>query len=61
MIFEIVADIRKAIDVPIHFLGCFDTVGALGVPQTGLLTPLKWSPKLVKHLEFRNTELPKSM
>jgi hypothetical protein len=50
-----------ALDVPIRFLGCFDTVGALGVPKTGLLTPMKWTPKLIKHLQFRNTALPRSM
>jgi uncharacterized protein (DUF2235 family) len=48
------------LEVPIQFLGCFDTVGSLGVPKTGLLTPLKYTPPLIKHLQFRSTNLPES-
>lgn len=48
------------IDVPIKFLGCFDMVGALGVPHTGILKFLKWTPKIMKSLEFNNTILPSS-
>lgn len=51
---------HEALEVPIQFLGCLDTVGSLGVPNTGLLTPLRWTPRLIKHLQFRDTEVPSS-
>lgn len=35
-------------------------MGSLGVPKTGLLTPLKYTPPLIKHLQFRSTNLPES-
>jgi hypothetical protein len=52
--------IISALEVPIQFLGCFDTVGSLGVPNTGILTPLKYTPPLIRHLQFRSTNLPGS-
>lgn len=51
---------HEALEVSIQFLGCLDTVGSLGVPNTGLLTPLRWTPRLIKHLQFRDTKVPSS-
>jgi type VI secretion system (T6SS) phospholipase Tle1-like effector len=31
-------------DVKIDFLGCFDTVATLGIPRSGVLSPLKALP-----------------
>lgn len=45
-------------DVPISFLGAFDTVGSLGIPKTGILRVLKLSDPFIKRLEFHDTDMP---
>ncbi|KAH8600093.1 hypothetical protein B0O99DRAFT_348494 [Bisporella sp. PMI_857] len=51
----------NCIDVPVNFLGCFEAVGALGVPHTGILKVLDVTPRCVRSLEFNNTILPSNV
>jgi hypothetical protein len=50
----------KGQDVTIGFLGCFDTVGSLGIPDTGVLAFLKLSKPLRKRIQFHQTKLGNS-
>jgi hypothetical protein len=47
-------------NVIIGFLGCFDTVGSLGIPDTGILAFLKLSKPLRKRIQFHQTKLGNS-
>lgn len=35
-------------------------LGGLDTIRTGTLTPMRWTPKFIKHLQFRITQLPSS-
>lgn len=45
---------RQAIEVAIHFIGVWDTVGALGIPDTA-----SWFPFARARYQFHDTELSK--
>ncbi len=45
---------RRAIEIAIHFIGVWDTVGALGIPDTA-----SWFPFARARYQFHDTELSK--
>ncbi|OOG61251.1 hypothetical protein B0E46_14720 [Rhodanobacter sp. B04] len=45
---------RHSIEIGIHFIGVWDTVGSLGIPDTA-----SWFPYARSHYQFHDTELSK--